>query len=98
MSSNDPEPIMVLHRNFGGAVYHYTRTYRDGRVRDIYDYHLRGGELKQSIKFFNDNLITSKKRQQFEAWLDRYDLRQYTRGFSGKITKNARRRSLNRID
>jgi hypothetical protein len=98
MGSNDPAPILFLRRIFGGAVYHYVRTAKDGRTRDFYDYHLRGGELKKSIRFFDEHMIQSRKRNQFEDWLDRYDLRAYTQGFSGTIRKNVRRRSTSRVD
>lgn len=98
MGSNDPEPILFLQQTFGGAVYHYVRAYKDGRTRDFYDYHLRGGELKQSIKFFNDHLVRSRKRDQFEDWMDKYKLRTYTAGYSGTIRKNHRRPCDNRID
>lgn len=87
MGSNDPSPILFLRQHFGGAVYHYIRTAKDGRTRDFYDYHLRGGELKRSIRFFNDYMVESRKREQFEEWLDRYDLRQYTSGYEGKIIR-----------
>lgn len=87
MRSNDPSPILFLRQHFGGAVYHYVRTAKDGRTRDFYDYHLRGGELKRSIRFFNDHLVESRKREQFDEWLDRYDLRRYISGYDGKIVR-----------
>jgi len=98
MGSNDPAPIMFLQRNFGGAVYHYVRAAKDGRTRDFYDYHLRGGELKRSIQFFDEHLVESRKREQFEDWLDKYDLRVYTQGYSGRIRKSNRRKCANRVD
>jgi hypothetical protein len=97
MGSNDPQPILTLHKHFGGKVYHYTRLYKDGKVRDIYDYLLRGVELKRSIKFFNDHLVESRKRDQFENWLDKYNLRAYIEGFTGEIRENTRKRSPNRV-
>lgn len=98
MGSDDPEPIKFLQKQFGGAIYHYTRLYKDGKVRDIYDYHLRGAELKQSISFFDEYLVESKKRIQFEDWLDKYNLHAYKEGFTGESRKYYRKRSPNRVD
>jgi hypothetical protein len=68
MHERDPQPLRELQRLLGGCVFgpynHNDRQY--------YVYALRGRALARAIPLLKDRLPSSWKRQQFEAWLEKY--------------------------
>ena len=68
LHEDDPEPLYALQRAFGGHIYGpYNFDGRRSRV-----WMLCGLDLEAAVPFFFEYLPPSKKREQFERWLDRW--------------------------
>ncbi len=68
MHRRDLETLERVQRLLGGRVF---GPYSHGG-RQLYVYMLRGGELKSALPVIHENLPTSWKRVQFEAWRAKY--------------------------
>ena len=71
MHEDDPEPMRYLLRVLGGNMY---GPYHHGDRR-YYVYRLTGRPLREFLPYLDRHLPNSRKLEQFEVWLDRYDLR-----------------------
>lgn len=68
LNAKDPEPLHRLAELLGGQVFGpYTHN-----GRRYFMWHLRGPDLQAAIPLFREHLPPCWRRQQFEAWLDRY--------------------------
>ena len=70
LHQDDPEPLQFIEQRLGGKIYgpycHQGRRY--------YFWRLMGKALYAALPLFFDRLPSSRKRAQFEAWIDKYSL------------------------
>lgn len=70
LHEDDPEPLLCLKSVFGGRIYGpYLHAGRRYRIRL-----LRGWELWDALPVIFDALPPSKKRVQFEKWVQKFGL------------------------
>lgn len=68
LHQRDREPLDMVQRLLGGSVY---GPY-DHSGRQYCIWHLRGGDLRRALPLFRDRLPACQKRNQFDAWAERY--------------------------
>ena len=76
LDERDPRPLYYLQALFGGRIYgpYFSR----GRRSRLWI--LRGWELWNALPVLLDNMPPSHKREQLEAWSQRYGLTSRTKG------------------
>jgi hypothetical protein len=68
LHASDPHPLSVLRGVFGGTIYGpYVYGIRQKRV-----WVLRSWQLAEALPYFDRWLPPSRKREQYEAWRERY--------------------------
>jgi hypothetical protein len=68
LHASDPQPLLDLRSVFGGIIY---GPYTYG-IRRRSQWFLRGWELEQALPYFDKWLPRSRKRDQYEAWREKW--------------------------
>jgi len=78
LHSDEPLPIQTLQQHLGGRIHGpYCYRGKDQTLHRFLQWYLTSSALRSQIPFFYKHLPPSKKREQFEIWMDTFGLYAY---------------------